>query len=214
MQKQWPTFVTGLIAIIGIYFFDWSVVTILFVYWLETGVIGMFNVVRMVFDTEIVEVPTRRKPTGTLVTWRSRLSISLFFCLHFGVFLYVHHFFIKQIAEEFSQPLQPQDWVGYILVPLLLQHAVAYYVEKRSGTSEKVLMTLFTRPYLRIVVQQAVVVASSVPLILVGLNLQLAAVGLVLLKLGVEVLVAHMVAGGFVRNMGNMQSNAANVKKI
>ena len=213
-HNKWPGMATALISVVGIYFFSWSVVTILFVYWLETVVVGVFNIVRMLFDTKIVEVPTRRKPVGIPATWHRRIGVSLFFCLHFGIFLYAHRFFIKQIAEEFNQPLQPPDWVWYILVPLLLQHVVAYCVEKRSGTGEKVLMTLFTRPYLRIVVQQFVVIASSIPLIWLDINPKLAAAGLVVIKVGSETLIAHMAAGGFVRKMANMEPNAANIKKF
>ena len=39
--------VANLIPLVGVLFFDWNVWMILVVYWLENGVVGFFNVLKM-----------------------------------------------------------------------------------------------------------------------------------------------------------------------
>ena len=39
--------VANLIPLIGVLFFGWSVWNILIVYWLENGIVGVFNVLKM-----------------------------------------------------------------------------------------------------------------------------------------------------------------------
>ena len=40
---SWPTS----IPLVGVLFFGWTVWTILIVYWLENGIVGVFNVLKM-----------------------------------------------------------------------------------------------------------------------------------------------------------------------
>lgn len=200
MNHLWPHLTAAFITIIGVWFFDWSIASILFVYWFETILVGVFNVVRMVFDATIIEEPTRRKPQGISATFGVRLNTSLLFCLYFSPFLFFLFKFIKEIAEKFNQPLQSEGWIWWIAVPLSIQKIVEYLIERYNGTGEKVLMTLFILPYLRIIVQQFVLIASSVSLILISVSPRVAAVGLISIKIGIEMVIAHLRAGRFAKN--------------
>lgn len=191
-ENKWPHLVTAIISVAGILWFDWSIVTILFVYWLETIVAGVFNVVRMMFDAKVVEKPTRRNPQGVPATLSRRLGVSVIFCLYFGASLLAHRFFIIKIADAFNQSLVPENWLWLILMPLCIEQAGAYFIEKQSGKGETVLITLLVLPYFRVIVQQAIVIASSIPLSLVSSAPQVAAIILVGVKVGAEATIAHL----------------------
>lgn len=193
-QTKLPGFATAIISVIGIFLFDWSVVTMLFVYWLETGVVGLFNVVRMLKATQMQKDP-KYDPTIVPITSGSRIGLTIFFCVHYGIFWLGHGFFIKGITIAFEQPLQASNWVWLILVPLLLQYAFEFARERQAGTSERVINNLFIRPYGRVVLQHLTIIILSIPLMLLSPFPRLAAVLLVFFRVSIE-----MVA---LRAMGN-----------
>ena len=75
--------VANLIPLIGVLFFGWSVWNILIVYWLENGIVGVFNVLKMATaqGTGLPEGltannrPTARRP-GSRGSSRSSSSIT------------------------------------------------------------------------------------------------------------------------------------------
>lgn len=185
----------------------------LFVYWLETGVVGVFNVVRMIRATQMQKDP-KNDPIIVPITSASRIALTIFFCIHYGFFWLGHGFFIREIAHTFHQSLQPNNWVWFILVPLVWQYVFEYVKERKSDTGEPVINNLFLKPYGRVIVQHLVVIVSSMPLLLISRFPQLAAVGLVIIKMGIENALPRITASGLWKRMSSGQATVSDQEHV
>ena len=66
------------IPLLGVIFLGWRVFSILLIYWMENVVVGVFNVLRILFaDPHPPQPPLPRFGRAFLVA---------FFCLHYGLF--------------------------------------------------------------------------------------------------------------------------------
>ena len=67
----------------GVLFLGWKVFPIIFLFWLENLVIGALNVFRMLLADP-----------GNKPVWLLKLFVVPFFCIHFGLFTFVHGIFV------------------------------------------------------------------------------------------------------------------------
>lgn len=106
------------IPLVGVAFFDWSLLTILVLYWLENGIVGFWNVPRILMAQGSM-VPTLpdmpesaaraatspASPPGTAgmaamgtamhrLAGVGRVGLALFFTVHYGIFWSVHGVFV------------------------------------------------------------------------------------------------------------------------
>jgi hypothetical protein len=126
----------------------------MFVYWIQSVVIGIFNVVRILqlkdFSTEgfsINDVPAQ--PTNA-----TKIFTAGFFLFHYGFFHFVYLIFL--VAGAFSgmygNPLN-QNEVIYILVAGLsftLTHTFSYYYNRQKDGPQTNIGLLMFYPYVRI----------------------------------------------------------------
>ena len=98
----------NLVPLFGVLLFDWSVVVVLVVYWLENGIVGLLNVVRILAARG---EPAPDQTTGISLgaqadAWAEqgwvrlllRMGMSAFFVVHYGIFWVVHGAFVALIA--------------------------------------------------------------------------------------------------------------------
>ncbi len=103
----------NLIPLIGVAFWDWSLMMILVLYWIESGIVGVVNVFKIARAEGPIEVPA----AGSRVTIRmsgvaaglARGGIIGFFILHYGLFWLVHGVFVF-LLPVFAGPID--GWVG------------------------------------------------------------------------------------------------------
>ena len=84
----------NIIPLFGVVYFSWDVFAIMFLYWLESVVIGFFNVLRMMkINNNSLNSP-----------------FIPFFVVHFLIFMFVHLFFIliifKPHLNEFNSQIE------------------------------------------------------------------------------------------------------------
>lgn len=85
--------VANAIPLIGVLFLGWNVWNILVVYWLENGIVGIFNVMKMAR----AELPGRADGltiNGRPVTGSVKGALIPFFVIHYGLFWFVHGIFV------------------------------------------------------------------------------------------------------------------------
>ncbi len=111
--------VANAIPVLGVLFFGWSLITILILYWLENGIVGLWNVPKIVLARGAL-LPRLPELAGAVAraaratpeeaasirwTWRTarrlqhlalipRMAMSIFFLLHYGIFWLVHGVFV------------------------------------------------------------------------------------------------------------------------
>ena len=130
----------NLVPLIGVLWLGWSVWTILIVYWLENGVVGAFNVLKIARAAG----PEPTRPDSVVVDGRKvilpaqpvaagRSAIIGFFIVHYGMFWLVHGIFVLTLPL-FAGIHQDGsgEFVGLVLGPFLVVGGVAGAVEPLS----------------------------------------------------------------------------------
>ncbi len=137
--------------IVGLAFFDWSVFSLMLLYWFETVVIGLFNVPAMVMA----------RGSEVDLSVFDRLFFAGFFCVHFGAFcaglgLFVWGFFLDQIPTspfaDLGTPIAAEG-IAICVAAMIAGYAIRFVDAARRGDVHRQDPThLLFSPYGRIVV--------------------------------------------------------------
>ena len=95
----------NLVPLAGVLWFGWDVWGILIIYWLENGIVGLFNVLKMrraegsEDGSPKAVAETRRRINGFTVNGRpasgsDKAALIPFFVMHYGIFWVVHGVFV------------------------------------------------------------------------------------------------------------------------
>jgi len=125
----------NLVPLVGVLFLGWSVWTILVIYWLENGIVGVFNVLKMLkaegTDTSGAD---GWRVNGRRASTMANATLVPFFVMHYGIFWLVHGAFVLTLPlfAGFSSDqaaIDPGADPGAILlavIVLFVSHAVSY----------------------------------------------------------------------------------------
>ncbi len=165
--------VVNLIPLYGVWFEGWNASEVFLVYCLETVIIGVVNVLKMACVTIFVK-KTDTWENGGSSTMVSGWFFIFFFIVHYGFFVFVQ----TQIFFSVSGMIPDRAMLGsYAQIPallgdngkLLLLIFIAYYTVQTffdffaTGKYKIISMgRLMFEPYMRIFVQQFVVILGSI----------------------------------------------------
>jgi hypothetical protein len=193
MKRFSPTVIAlvlaNLIPLYGVLALGWEVFPLMLLFWMENVIIGVFNVLRML----LAEL---HKPAA----WVGKLFLVPFFCVHYGMFTFVHGVFVVGLfGGQFRagasfpslgmfQKLITEQHLGIAVLALVASHAFSFAWNYlwRGEYRTVALQTLMARPYARVVVLHLVILGSGFLLV----ALKSPVVGLVLLvlfKIGLDV---------------------------
>lgn len=179
----------NVLPLLGVVLLGWDLREIMVLFWAESAVIGVYNVVKMI-----------------QVAGLAGVFVSAFFTVHYGIFMLVHLMFILALTssgfgphgdgggdadfkEALSTFLDPALWVA--VAGLFISHGISYHrhfvrgVEPRPDVNE-----LMSKPYVRIVVMHLSLLLGAFAAVMLGVNVVVLAL-LVVLKTGVD-LAAHL----------------------
>ncbi len=101
----------NLIPFFGVLFAGWSSFDVVFLFWLENAIIGLFNICKMVTVGAIgspkVVDHKRAPPAAEIprpVLMGGTLLLSVFFTLHYGFFMFVHGVFVVTLLKQLPTP--------------------------------------------------------------------------------------------------------------
>jgi len=160
--------VANIIPLIGVLFWNWNLIDILFLYWAESAIIGFFGILKVLF--------AKFEDHGWILILIvfTRLLGGIFFTIHFGGFMAGHGIFLYAIAYEFlNKQIHPLDllsitWIA--LATLFISHSysfVANYLIKGERKIEKGSDPII-EPYRRIFVMHLTLIFGMFPVILLG----------------------------------------------
>src|SRR3989338_8518396 len=112
----------NLIPALGELFFKWDVLSIIFIYWLETAVIGFYTILKIVYVRGPFGAEFDHAPFYFTVV--SKIASILFFIVHFGFFVFVQGFFVMRLAENFYNPSLWTIFFG--LLSLFISHGISF----------------------------------------------------------------------------------------
>ena len=135
----------------------WDVATVLWVYWMQSVIIGFFQFVRIVslkkFSTEKFTVNNQ----PVLPTVQTKKTVAVFFAFHYGFF----HFIYAILLFNFFKSSETVDFLNLLYGGLifLLNHFFSFWyykiIDKRQIQNIGRLMFL---PYIRIVPMHMIVI--------------------------------------------------------
>jgi hypothetical protein len=147
--------ITNLVPIYGVLFMGWQVFPVMFLFWIENVIIGVFNVLKM-----LVASPDNAGQ------WVGKAFLIPFFCFHYGMFTLVHGIFIlvffggymhqgavmPGISDVFSLIFSLQ--IGGAVLALILSHTVSFVTNYIGAGEYKTagLAELMAQPYGRVVI--------------------------------------------------------------
>ena len=86
--------VANAIPLFGALFLGWNVWMILIVYWLENGIIGFYNVLKILRAEGSIDPASGWQMNGKPMNVVGRGAIAGFFAIHYGIFWFVHGIFV------------------------------------------------------------------------------------------------------------------------
>jgi hypothetical protein len=145
----------NLVPLIGAVLLDWNLGLVMVLYWAESGVIGLFNIIKLI----------------QINRWMALMTVP-FFIGHFGVFMAVHFLFIYSLfiqdpREQAGGDLAEVGLLFVALWPALLalfaSHAVSYFQNflGRREYLNKSTSKQMQEPYSRIVFMHLVVIIGG-----------------------------------------------------
>jgi hypothetical protein len=167
--------IANLIPFLGIFFLKWDVFSILFFYWLESAVVGIYNIPKMIMAN-----PTQKS---------HKLSGVIFFLFHYSAFMVGHGFFIFELFSPVEIKITA---VILGLLSLFVSHGISFVINFIGHREyEKVnLSQQMIAPYKRIMVMHVTIILCGFLLNLFEAP-QITLIILVVLKIIIDVL-AHL----------------------
>ncbi|MBX3103125.1 MAG: hypothetical protein KF690_11495 [Bacteroidetes bacterium] len=174
--------VTNLMPLLGVILWDWSALEVILIYFVETILIGVFNILYMGFarqSGQMKDLSGTELYTGQPGDLRraKRFNIPLF-VLHYGFFVGMQAWFIFPLIYKSPQGIwallwdllvQDREFRVSLLLLLLTQLLLFVRGYLFSGAYRTAQVTdYFLRPYSRILLQQAMVLLGAWAALLSG----------------------------------------------
>ena len=211
------------IPVAGVLFFGWKAFLLLLFYWLENVTIGVFNLLKIAVSG------LTKSGEAFYVT----LLLVPFFCVHYGIFCFVHGEFLLGIMTmagvvhgdgritegSFDLPgtvwhslATDSDffWSTVFLVVMQMFSFIVFWLLAGTWRTTNPARQMF-EPYGRIVVMHLTIFFASIPVILLG-QAQLAILVLAFLKCGLELGLPQM-QFGMDRALADLPKDLPNQRK-
>src|SRR3954466_4686831 len=188
--------VANAIPLFGVLFLGWNVWTILTIYWLENGVVGIFNILKM-------SKAAGPEPAGSsAVRYNGRpiiggaaakAALIPFFVVHYGIFWVVHGIFIltlpqfQAFGDETAGIANDPVAVAFVLVGLAISHGISYrlnYIGRGEYLRTSVARQM-SAPYGRLMVLHLTIILGGMAIAMTGAS-SAAVLVLVLLKTALD----------------------------
>jgi hypothetical protein len=170
--------VANAVPLIGVLLLGWSVWNILVIYWLENGIVGVYNVLKMARadGTEAQSSPFLMVG-GQRATTLSKFGLIPFFVMHYGLFWFVHGIFVLTLPAFMSLGLSDGPGLdvdpGAVLfaaIALAVSHGLSYWWNfLRGGEYRRVTpVGLMFQPYRRLIALHLTIIFGAMAVMFTG----------------------------------------------
>lgn len=161
----------NVVPLVGVLFFGWSAFSIAVLYWAETAVIGVFTVLKLLVSTD---------PKGP-----PRLFLAPFFCVHFGMFMFVHGVFLvfmlgvgalethsgpTEAVEHLTMSLTESTGMLLALSGFFMSHGVSFVTNFLGAGEFRTLprQRIMFAPYPRVIVMHVSILLGGMLVTILG----------------------------------------------
>lgn len=155
-RPTWTLIGSNLLIIVFAVVFNVGALSVMLAYWMESVVIGVLNVIRMLTLPSYTPKNPKHRVQAVVGSLIGKLFFSVFFALHYGGFHYVYLMFITTALPSLSgEKIMRPEFIIAAASVLFLQHLINFITERVTGTdSDKAtildIISLMFRPYMRI----------------------------------------------------------------
>jgi len=138
---------------------DWSLITIMWVYWFQSVTIGFFNFIRILtlkdFSTDGFKVNNR----SVEATKKTKISTAIFFAFHYGFFHFVYAIFLVSFSfsgllESSGQSANGFGDAAYVLLTsavFFVNHLHSFLYNRGRDAGKQNIGRVMFFPYARII---------------------------------------------------------------
>lgn len=205
-KTSWFIIIHNLMPVIGVLFFDFDAMNIIFIYITETIIIGLFTVPKILFARLD---PDGESKTGLFRYFSGRIFISLFFLFHYNMFNFAQIALLLPMlsssgsgVESFIRYIIENEFMHYVVISIAATHGVSLwfdYILPKMYLKTNPVLVMFI-PYPRIFIQQFVAIFGAFLLIAFGAPV-LMLILLQLLKIAVEIFTHQVLKNATNRGM-------------
>jgi hypothetical protein len=210
----------NLVPLAGVMMFGWDLFSLLVLYWLENGVIGAFNLLKILLARGEMRVerligahgvlgnpaqndePLQELENARVVSSVSRFFLAPFFLVHYGIFWAVHGVFVFAVfggelggmTRRGGSEVVDFSTILITLAALAISHGISFatnFIGHREYAQVSAPEQMF-QPYGRVFVLHIAILGGGILIMLLGQPVA-ALILLILLKSGLD-LRAHMAA--------------------
>lgn len=170
--------VANVIPLLGVLFLGWSVWNILIIYWLENGIVGAFNILKMArAEGTSADPGPALMINGQPASSMSRFGLMPFFAMHYGIFWFVHGIFVFTLpAFAILSPGAADEMTiepGSILVAgfaLAVSHGLSFWWNYLRGGEYRraTAASLMFAPYRRLIVLHLTIIFGGMAIMFTG----------------------------------------------
>jgi hypothetical protein len=170
--------VANVIPLLGVLFLGWSVWNILIIYWLENGIVGAFNILKMArAEGTSADPGPALMINGQPASSMSRFGLMPFFAMHYGIFWFVHGIFVFTLpAFAILSPGAAGEMTiepGSILVAgfaLAVSHGLSFWWNYLRGGEYRraTAASLMFAPYRRLIVLHLTIIFGGMAIMFTG----------------------------------------------
>jgi len=188
-MKKYSVFliiIANIVPILGVLFLDWTLFSIMFFYWLESAIVGIFNIPK-ILKAKISG--TEESIDSDQSTKKGRLFIIGFFIFHYGMFMFVHGLFIFDL---FGPPNLTLNTILLGITALAISHGLSFkfnFLDHKEYEKVTIKQQMFA-PYKRIVIMHITIFICGLILAIINAPV-FALIILILLKIAIDI-TAHL----------------------
>lgn len=169
----------NLVPLVGVLWWGWDLWIILVLYWVENGVVGAFNVLKILRAEGAAPAGMRMTMNGRPISQVARGALASFFVVHYGMFWLGHGVFVPfalpLMAGGLAGPdvgMASADW-GLVLVAaagLAFSHGASFVLNYLRRGEYRLVSPgqLFLAPYGRLVILHMTIIFGGIVSIWIG----------------------------------------------
>jgi hypothetical protein len=200
--SMWFLVAANVVPIFGVILLGWNIQSILLLYWVESAIVGFFNIVKMVTaQGELIPrgllANEHVQTAGNIISGVvQKLFLIPFFIIHYGGFMLVHGVFLFALfanpaTTSIQSVIQIFQGISIGIVCLFISHGFSFFRNYVMNGEYKTAQPgmLMMQPYARIVVMHITIIIGGIVSMMFGQQVLILVI-LIVLKTGVDV-VSH-----------------------
>jgi hypothetical protein len=153
--STWMLIFSNIIVIFFAIIDNLNAIEVLWVYWIQSVIIGVFNFIRILSLKEFSTVGLRRGAGGELpATKAAKISTAIFFLIHYGFFHFVYAMFLGgfSVIGKTSTSGSIHNYLWFTSLVFFISYLIEY-IQSLRNPSEEIpnLGAVMFAPYLRII---------------------------------------------------------------